>query len=147
MTLDLTEHTMTVNMANLPFSTISAIYPMPLRETTATHQIAAADRARLHALGPWTGGDGSAANRPLTGHPRLLLASSMPIDVLSEMAAASRLTRKNSIAQNANAAPPTLAGVLRVDGGRVPCSRTCRATPCSMCTSCMCTPRVERSAW
>ena len=147
MTLDLTEHTITVNMANLPFSTISAIYPMPLRETTAPHQIAAADRARLHALGPWTGGDGPAANRPLTGHPRLLLASSMPIDVLSEMAAVSMLTRKNSVAQNANAAPPTLAEVLRVDDRRVPCSRKCRATPCSMCTSCMCNPRVERGAW
>ena len=43
----------------------SAIYPKAACASTARRQIAAADRAQLHPLGPWTGADGPAAGRPL----------------------------------------------------------------------------------
>ena len=42
-----------------------AVYPSLACEATARAQMAAAAGARLHALGPGTGGDGPAASRPL----------------------------------------------------------------------------------
>ena len=56
---------MTTNMADRTKAAKSAIYPNLACTSTARRQIAAADRARLHALGPRTGGDGAAARRPL----------------------------------------------------------------------------------
>ena len=40
------------------------------RATVARRQSAAADRLRVHALGPWSGGNGPAASRPLPLPPR-----------------------------------------------------------------------------
>ena len=42
-----------------------AVYPYVASEATARRQMAAAPGARLHALGPGTGGDGPAASGPL----------------------------------------------------------------------------------
>ena len=47
------------------------LYSCLPRATTPRRQMAAADRARLHAAGPGTGGDGSAADRPLPPLPPL----------------------------------------------------------------------------
>ena len=43
----------------------SGFYPNLFRTSTALHQITAANRDRLHALGPWTGDNESAARRRL----------------------------------------------------------------------------------
>ena len=86
-----------------------------MHEANARRQIAAADRARLHALGPWAAGDGSAASRPLPRLPRLLQASPRPSDMLGEMAAAGMSTRECRLARSARMVMPTLAGVVRVD--------------------------------
>ena len=48
----------------------SAVYPESACGSTARRQMAAAAGARVHALGPGTGGDGAAAGRQL----RLLLS-------------------------------------------------------------------------
>ena len=50
---------------------MTRLYPCLSRATAARRQMAAADCARLQAAGPWTGGDGSAADRPLPLLPPL----------------------------------------------------------------------------
>ena len=85
---------------------------------TTSHEpsITAANRDRLHALGPWTGGNGSAARRRL----RLLQwpppASTRHSNVPSEVAAMSMSTRECRFTPSARMVMPALAGVLRVDG-------------------------------
>ena len=69
---------MTTNMAILTEHTKSHVYPMRARATTAPRQIAAAHRARLHALGLWAGGNDPAARGRLRLLPWLLLPSRAP---------------------------------------------------------------------
>ena len=52
---------------------------------TARRRIAAACRVRLHALGPWPAGDGSAAGRPLRQPPRPPQASPSSPNSLTAM--------------------------------------------------------------
>ena len=66
----------TANMADRARSAKSAVYPMVARTSTARRPNAAADRARLQALGPGSGGDGAAARRPLRPLQSPLLRSS-----------------------------------------------------------------------
>jgi len=63
----------------------SAFYPNLFRRSTALHQITAANRDRLHALGPWTGDNESAARRRLRLLQRPPQASTRHSDVLSEV--------------------------------------------------------------
>ena len=62
-------HTL-LNMTIRPERAKTTVYPNIAHASIARGQIAAADRARLHALGPRTGGDGPAAGRPLRLLPR-----------------------------------------------------------------------------
>ena len=85
---------------------------------TTSHEppITAANRDRLHALGPWTGDNESAARRRLRLLQRPPQASTRHSDVLSEVAAMSMSTRECRFTPSARMVMPTLAGVLRVDG-------------------------------
>ena len=107
----------------------SGFYPNLFRTSTALHQITAANRDRLHALGPWTGGNESAARRRLRLLQRPPQASTRHSDVLSEVAAMSMSTRECRFTPSARMVMPTLAGVLRVDSRWPPTTRTRRAMP------------------
>ena len=91
---------------------------------------------RLHAAGPWTGGDGAAAPRPLRQPQRLLLASPRSISLPSATAALSMVTPIDIAARNACAMVPPLAGVVQVDIRWVPTARTRHAMPAIMRSSC-----------
>ena len=49
----------------LPLSAYRPLYPMLAHASIARRRNAAASRLLVQALGPWTGGDGPAACRPL----------------------------------------------------------------------------------
>ena len=106
--------------------------------STVRCQIAATDRARLHALAPRTGGDGAAVLRPLQQpQPPPLPTEEAAMTACSSSAMATiwrRVTRKARRPRSACATVPMLAAVLRVDSRWAPSSRTRRATPISMCT-------------
>ena len=142
-THDLTNHGRHDKMTISINGTFPTIYPLVARKATAGRQIAAADRARPHALGPWTVGNGSAAGGPLSRLPQLLLASPRPIDVLIAMAAMSMSTRECRVARSAIPVVPTLAGVVRVDRGWVPTAQTARSTSAIICTRCTRTTTVH----
>ena len=61
---------MTANIAICAKMAKMALYPDLAHASVARRQIAAADRARVHAHGPWTGGDEPAASQPLPPLPR-----------------------------------------------------------------------------
>ena len=103
--------------------------------STALRQIADGAGARLHALGPGTGGDGTAAQRPLRQRLRLLLTSPRSNSLPSAAASQSPFTAKMIAAGGAHAMVPTLASVVRVDSRWVPTARTRHATPAIMRTS------------
>ena len=106
--------------------------------STVRCQIAATDRARLHALAPRTGGDGAAVLRPLQQpQPPPLPTEEAAMTACSSSAMATiwrRVTRKAQRPRSACATVPMLAAVLRVDSRWAPSSRTRRTTPISMCT-------------
>jgi len=94
----------------------SGFYPNLFRTSTALHQITAANRDRLHGLGPWTGGNESAARRRLRLLQRPPQASTRHSDVLSEVAAMSMSTCECRLPRSARMAMSPLAGALRGDG-------------------------------
>ena len=124
-------------MADRTKAAKSAVYPNLSHASTARRQIDAADDARLHVLGPWTGGDGSAARRPLRQPQGPPLPSPRSNLTCSATAAASPSTAMKMVARGACAMKPTLAGVLRVDRRWAPTARTRRAMPAMMCTHCV----------
>ena len=114
----------------------SALTPTVACASTTRRQIAAGAGARLQALGPSTGADGAAALRPLRQPPRPPRPSPRSNSTCSATAAASPSTRMKNATRNARINVPPLAGVLQVDGRRIPRGRTCRATPDMVRTHC-----------
>ena len=70
----------------------TAVYPVLVCEATAHRHTVAAGGLRLHAAGHRTGGDGTAAPRPLRQLRRLLAASPRSISLWSARAASSMVT-------------------------------------------------------
>ena len=91
---------------------------------------------RVHARGPWAGGDGPAARRPLRLPPRPLLRSPCCLSLRTTAAAVCMPTLMKMMIRSSRMKVPTLTGVLRVDSRWAPRARTRRATPASMCTGC-----------
>ena len=102
------------------------IYLNLMCTSTVRYQIAATDRARLHALAPRTGGDGAAVLRPLQQpQPPPLPTEEAAMTACSSSAIATiwrRVTRKARRPRSACATVPMLAAVLRVDSRWAPSS-------------------------
>ena len=90
-------------------------YPSGTYASTAHLRIAAAAGLRLHALGPWAAGDGSAAGRPLRRLQLPPLPSPRPTSMCSAKTPVGVWTPMKSAARSVDAMMPTLAAVLRVD--------------------------------
>ena len=114
----------------------TAVYPVLVCEATAHRHTVAAGGLRLHAAGHRTGGDGTAAPRPLRQPQWLLLASPRSNSLWSATAASSVVTPIKIAARIARMVVPPLAGVVQVDSRWDPTARTRHATPAIMCSSC-----------
>ena len=93
-------------------------------------------RPRLHALGPWAGGDGRVEDRTL---PHLLWPrlASLRVHMHTLAAAATSVVTPMKIAARiARMVVPPLAGVVRVDSRWDPTARTRHAMPAIMRSSC-----------
>ena len=111
-------------MAISPKVAKSPLYPTLACEATAHSHEAAAQGLRLHAAGPWTGGDGTAARQRLRLRLRPLQPSPRTPSMPNRAVAASPSSRKVSAACSACAKVPPLAAVVRADSRWVPCART-----------------------
>lgn len=96
--------------------------------------MAAAAGDRLHALGPWTGGDGSAARRLLRLLPRPLLPLPRSASQHCLCASMGKSTPMKIAERSVCEMVPTLAAVVGVDSRWAPCARTGHAKPNRMCT-------------
>ena len=110
--------------------------PVLVRETASRRCMAATRGVRLHAHGPWTGGDGPAADRPLSQLPQPLLLSPHSTAICNTIAAMSMWTPMKSALRSERMKAPPLADVVRVDGRRAPSARTQKRSASVICTSC-----------
>ena len=138
---------MTANIAICAKVAKTALYPDCAHASVARLQIAAADRLRQHAAGPWTGGDGPAALRPL----RLLLPPLLHLAGVDQRG--TKCGNKGEVVREPTASPrrarsasrkgTTLAAVHRVDRRGRPAAQPPSARSLGMCTGSVDCPRLE----
>ena len=138
---------MTANIAICAKVAKTALYPACAHASVARLQIAAADRLRQHAAGPWTGGDGPDASQPLRTLP-------LAVAPLAECAVDVQLQRHEHEverepttsprrARSASRKGTTLAAVHRVDRRGRPAAQPPSARSLGMCSGSVDCPRLE----